>query len=127
MLRIVLLAVISWQADGNQLVIFVARHAGKQIGRIPRAVSLLTSGTREGCYDAEQVEEAAEVNFPRQYRNIRRPWIYPGSSAKLYTSQNLQYTWLWIKSLGVRGLNEITVSFGFFFKSANFQKLSPHT
>lgn len=56
MLRFLLLAVISWHTDFHHLLIFVTGQAIKESRRIPRAVSLLTTGTRESCADAEQVK-----------------------------------------------------------------------
>ncbi|KHJ93791.1 hypothetical protein OESDEN_06291 [Oesophagostomum dentatum] len=56
------------------------------------------------CLDAMQVETLESVELLPRYSHLQRPWLRPGITPKIFTSDGLRYQWMWAKSLAVRGL-----------------------
>ncbi|KAL6734270.1 hypothetical protein Aduo_004828 [Ancylostoma duodenale] len=56
------------------------------------------------CLDAQQVEKLDSVELLPRYAHLKRPWLRPDITPKIYTSNGLRYQWMWAKSLVVRGL-----------------------
>ncbi|RCN50879.1 hypothetical protein ANCCAN_03097 [Ancylostoma caninum] len=50
------------------------------------------------------VEKLDSVELLPRYAHLKRPWLRPEITPKIFTSNGLRYQWMWAKSLVVRGL-----------------------